>query len=576
MIASRLELHRRRRLLLALALLGLVVPLVGDALWHGGRRVYDLFVPDAFAYLTVARNGLSVGQPSFDQTHPTNGFHPLWQATLLIWVGIAKGFGLGHLGILWSVFALGLVLATGGLWFLLAAALSRRIPRAETLLVVVGITALGGLVLPLHPSFDGRPAYSSTWAVVNGMETSLVVFFYGLTGWLFVRGAGRRPDRWALGFGFACTGLALARLDHAIFPLVFLVAFFVRAWLRRDRDALFGAVVIAAPIVALMGTYILYNVTVFAAPVPISGRIKSSYPHIADAYPVLVAVLRGSVTAYSGRAVRLMSLLIPLAISLVYAVLSLRLRYRRRAYEITFRRRRRFPMFLWLSSIGAVGLGVYNFVFVPLFAQGTWYFPVSGLVATLTVVAFLGRTPGWRRWSTTRWGFGGAAVVAIALCTLAFVTRFTPPGHHADYAQLDLDEAPRVVASYEERLEGESVPYLLSFDDGIVAWALPYPVMSRSLLLDPEAFRAMRHENKCVLEVALERGYDRVTSIDYWRPEQLKAAFRLSKRVGERTACPPEVMKRLRIRVEHRSDDESFMIVHVTEGADGTPGPIRP
>src|ERR1035441_10706706 len=42
----------------------------------------SVFQPDAFYYLTVARNSLHTPFYSFDGVHPTNGFHPVWQYML--------------------------------------------------------------------------------------------------------------------------------------------------------------------------------------------------------------------------------------------------------------------------------------------------------------------------------------------------------------------------------------------------------------------------------------------------------------------------------------------------------------
>jgi hypothetical protein len=42
----------------------------------------SVFQPDAFYYLTVARNSLHTSFYSFDGVHPTNGFHPVWQFLL--------------------------------------------------------------------------------------------------------------------------------------------------------------------------------------------------------------------------------------------------------------------------------------------------------------------------------------------------------------------------------------------------------------------------------------------------------------------------------------------------------------
>ncbi|MEM1029194.1 MAG: hypothetical protein AAGN82_02540 [Myxococcota bacterium] len=560
-----MTLRRDRRVLVAVAVASICLPLLFDAAVHGPRRVYDYFVADAFAYLTVARNGLVGGHPSFDQIHPTNGFHPLWQVILMPWVRAGTALGLDHVVLLWSVFAMGLVLTASGLGFLLAAACDRNIPRGEMLLTVAGLGAMTGLALPLHRAFDGRPSYASTWAAVNGMETSLLVFFFGLTAWIFTRGGGRAFDRRAWGLGFAITGLALSRLDHTLMSLVYVAALFARAWLRRSRQALAGAVATALPLVVVMTVYAAYNVVVFGAAVPISGRIKSSFPFLADTFPTLIAVLKGSQEAWSGRLVRLLPLIVPMGVGAVFIALGVRLRYAQRVYTIQFRSRRRFSVFLWLSCIGTGGLGVYNALFVPLFSQGTWYHAVANLTATIALAEGFGRLPGWRRLARTRPGLVASATVSLALVAVTFWARFPAVGHHHHYARLDLDEGPRIVAHYRNAYGGERFPYVLSFDDGIVAWSLPFPTMSRSLLLDPVAYRSMRRDNLCVMQVAVARGFDHITSIDYWPPEQLRTDHQIRRIVAARTRCSEDVMNDYRFHVDYRSGDGRMLVVRASK-----------
>ena len=58
------------------------LPPIFDLLLSDKRASFHYLAADSFYYLTVARNLVELGSPTFDEVHLTNGFHPLWQALL--------------------------------------------------------------------------------------------------------------------------------------------------------------------------------------------------------------------------------------------------------------------------------------------------------------------------------------------------------------------------------------------------------------------------------------------------------------------------------------------------------------
>jgi hypothetical protein len=54
------------------------VPIVADLLFSDRWRVFGYLAADAWYYLKVGRSLAEHGVLAFDQTHPTNGYHPLW------------------------------------------------------------------------------------------------------------------------------------------------------------------------------------------------------------------------------------------------------------------------------------------------------------------------------------------------------------------------------------------------------------------------------------------------------------------------------------------------------------------
>jgi len=80
-IATKKTRHRREAsvaIILATCLL-LALPVLADLAEDPVRRPFGYAAADTFYYLSVARNIALHGSVSMDGSHPTNGFHPLWQ-----------------------------------------------------------------------------------------------------------------------------------------------------------------------------------------------------------------------------------------------------------------------------------------------------------------------------------------------------------------------------------------------------------------------------------------------------------------------------------------------------------------
>ena len=197
---------------------------------------------DAWYYQTIARHLAAGDGLTHDGLQPTNGFHPLWQLTLVPVVAAANA--LGPSGLMRLTLLLQLALLAGAMGLLV-----RRWPRA----------ALVGALVLLNP-------YAMK-AVVGGMESALqlVLLAAVLAGgprWL-ERG---RPMLTGLVLGL----LVLSRLEAIAFAFAYL------ALVARDdpRFALRAASVAAVPIVAWA---VAVHATVGAV-LPVSGLRLSAAP----------------------------------------------------------------------------------------------------------------------------------------------------------------------------------------------------------------------------------------------------------------------------------------------------------
>src|SRR4051812_16890507 len=68
----------------------LAIPVLVDIAHDPRVRPFGYVAADTFYYLSVGRNIVDLGLVSMDGQHPTNGFHPLWQAIVAILYGSCR------------------------------------------------------------------------------------------------------------------------------------------------------------------------------------------------------------------------------------------------------------------------------------------------------------------------------------------------------------------------------------------------------------------------------------------------------------------------------------------------------
>lgn len=495
------------------ALVLLAIPILVDLIVTGKRRLFSYFAADAFYYLVVARNWARHGVISFDGTHPTNGFHPLWQVLLTGMYRVSLWLGLGQTAILWVDLLVGLALACVAIVVLgrvIQAAHGRLTPWFAIL--PVGVYAL--LFIPFwltiggvsaKDPFEGTlPLYGTLWSYVNGMETPVVLTCFAVVALLVVtrRVEGARPG---LVLGVALGLLTLARLDTGFVAVAFLGAFALRAAVRRDRETVRFAAGAAATFVALVVAYLVWNRVYAGVFLPVSGSLKSTFPR-----PSLQNLrdLRSLATGHHlfarERMYRQAPVIIPSLFALGYLVVVGRAGRLGRLFTTPVERAHdRYRLVLAATAAGVLALSTYNYLFVPGYNQGHWYYPVSTLFVSLVALEMLRNVT----WASVRPVATGLAVAAVSI--VVFVTLGRTSDYHAQYADFYFVGAPRERAFYAPQH-----PKMLSVDDGIDAFATGFPTMSGTgFALDPEAARAKEHDD--LLALALRRGDRRITSLVY-------------------------------------------------------------
>jgi hypothetical protein len=205
---------------------------------------------DYFYYATIADNLVTSGKLSYDGITLTNGFHPLWFATIVLLRTLFGRFG--------SAFYAALVLVSLAAT-LLTYELGRRFARS--------LGAPASLSAPISAIYSLGTARLFT----SGMEAVLAVPLFL---WLLVEIASGGPvsPRRATRLGAIASLAVLARLDIAIAVSLAVGAFVI--CVRPSLSTLFRLAVAFASGAVLVPVYAVANMLFFGSPFPMSMLAK--------------------------------------------------------------------------------------------------------------------------------------------------------------------------------------------------------------------------------------------------------------------------------------------------------------
>jgi len=517
-----------------------------DLALRGWTRVFRHLAGDCFLFLAVGRNFAERGVFTIDHVHPTNGFHPLWQ----LFVGVLYRFGnalsLGEPTILVLAVLTNVVFIAAAIWLICRSYLlvRGRLP-SSFLLLPVGVYGL--LVAPL-PTGLGPPVGSraTLWGFVNGMESSFLLFFYGLFLLALIR-RGFDNARSALLLGVLLAGLLLARLDSIFLAVAACLVLGVRAVVWRDLWRLRQAVLVGLPVLVVLGCYLAINFATVGLALPVSALAKSTAPNLTKLGEISGALSWQFPFFHDWR---LAQILLPMLVAVIALI------HHRGAWV----RERMTPverMFV-ITAVFVLLLGLYNFVVVPKLAQGHWYFPISILFTSLFVLHLLDLSPRLALLDSK------PAAVAFALATVLIFLRLYSAGEHfgAAYRTFVTEEVPLLRRHY-----GAEEPKILSFDDGIVAYGTGWPIMTwRGFMLDAESIEYFRRPELSLLELAYRRGFDRLTAVRYFngvglRPGSPSQTIRTY--ISRRLPIPPQELDRFGYSVDYLSPSRRVAIIRM-------------
>ena len=291
---------------------------------------------DAFFYLQVAHNMATGFGSTFNTIVPTNGYHPLWQ---WICAGVAYVSGGDKIVTLYAVCLLHAILFVGIIYYLHR--INREFLRIRYWYIAIPLLTIFYLCIGLYcseVSLHGYVLCATTYYLLDAIRKP------ELSNMQLIR----------LGCLFGL--LFLARLD-AMFTILAMGSAIVFSFRHLGFSRVLRyCIAIAVPFFVVTAPYLLWNYLTFGHLSPISGAIKSSFPHItANLGSLHIIGAAATMAAFVG---------------------IIRGSYRKRAGKHFH--------FHYILSAGAILLAIYVYLFTDHITKWAWYYvPGAMMIAIL-------------------------------------------------------------------------------------------------------------------------------------------------------------------------------------------------
>lgn len=357
----------------------LLVPILASFHYIGSRTIFNLFAGDSMYYMGIANNFLKFGFPTFDGETVINGFHPLWEWTL---IGMFKVFAIPHHEQIYAVFALAALLvfaAYAATSFTLAKILGAWPGLAATLMLFPGAYSI--FFEPRRHLFNtpGMLGGLSPYSAINGMETSLSLLLWAIFSLTLISrfrllsrdsGSSHEIQSYFPYSARICLAmLVLCRLDDCFLAAAISIVVLSQGGISFSKK-ISALSHILWPAVVASGAYIAFNQLTVGVPLPVSGMSKLSIA-VTGNFQILFAALAGRATEkWWYEAICFYPVIFALLVGTVCAFFGRRYKnINSGTGENTFM----MPL-LNIFGLFLVIKALFLFLFVPVFQQGYWYF----------------------------------------------------------------------------------------------------------------------------------------------------------------------------------------------------------
>ncbi|TAL67084.1 MAG: hypothetical protein EPN82_16050 [Bacteroidetes bacterium] len=466
----------------------------------------SFFAADSFYYLNVADKFSKTNTYTSDSSHLTNGFHPLWQYFL------ANSFKYLHSQESQIKFAFLISLLCIVIGFCIISYVLFKITGN------IGLSVLGsvpGFYYLIFSFVDQK--YYSPWSYINSMETPFTIIMFSLLLLYFIR----KNDVFdsfnskmkLIFLSFCLTLLTLARLDDIFIFIPFFIFIYIQTGKISEfiRNALIASII---PIL-LIGAYLIFNLSYSGMLIPVSGAYKSGFSLINFAHFINVFFPIGIINPekfyiwinWSGSAHRVLQVFILFLTSIGF-LLTIWKKYDLKIKEL--------PVVIQIFcffGLYLIGKSLYNILFVNIWFQSFWYFPIGIIWINIIITYYLSKK------------VPGKPIINFLLIVIVLVISNKFANNQGSSFDLRYQnkwfQQNQYAAVWEKRkilqdsvniyFEGKG---LIEIDDGIIAYSFYQSVFNGlGICIDKEAFDSLKKSQP--LEIAYQRGYKLIASSYY-------------------------------------------------------------
>lgn len=377
----KLKIFKKKIIFSILGVIICVYPPLLNWISFGTEGILNYFANDTFYYLTIAKNQEWHPLFSFDGENPTNGFHPLYQIFLKFLFNSEFFFNDTDKRILFVYFTS--IFLTAISVFLI---IYRLIDLGFSSLLSI-ISIVPGFFFIIFTNPLGQ--YGSLWSFINGMESPFSIFFFSLLFFFTLK-----KNFFLNNFNNKITFLTIllslmifSRLDDffIIFSVIFLFFFY-----RKNNSLYFNFIQFITITFILIIIYLVINYVYAGTFLPSSGGTKfgvSAYYNLmsfANSFIPLGEILTiNNWQVWQKTSWRSLLLFLPFLLSCYYLL-----------YYYLFQKKianKSLAFFLLLMSQYVILKFLYNFLFVFIWHQGHWYFPISIISSNIIILFFISK-----------------------------------------------------------------------------------------------------------------------------------------------------------------------------------------
>ena len=471
-------------------------------------------------FLAIAKNTIKSGFITFNQQEITNGFQPLWQYILIL---VQFVFRPSVYSQLLLTFGLSLFLVILGFFAVIRGA--RRYWGSREAAILPFLLLPGAFALFFEPTLghethDPALLYSfSAWAFVNGMESAVTVFVFGILFMvllsnlsIFTETTPSIREVFSPSTRILLPLIVLARLDDVFLLaslIITLVLFFPGNLREKTRDI----AIVLFPTFIVMSIYVAYNAVTAGVALPISGLSKTQFALLPNVKEVVSLLFSFSVR----EAYRIIPMVVFIAFggaTFLYGAWTLK----KHAPNL-MRKENNLIIFLLLPLSGYILLkGLFHFTAVYYLHQGWWYYTGQLFLFNIIVAVALSRILG-----RLNLGYAFAFLLALSVTGLQIVDTGHRLATLGGYAR-----ANYIVWKNHEALNANLTAIdremkLIDNTDGLYGFILDMPVASGTGLVFSRQERDAA-DKKGTIDALVERGFTviPVSRSDAWEGHYLR------------------------------------------------------